>query len=284
MDVQQTQVLYKNILQKVQALSKTLGSTVDEILRCFPHISANPTYIPTPFGGSVASAIDHTLLKSNGTAQDIETLCEEAVQNQFFAICVNLSRLQQSIQALNRLQSNSDKPHRVKTAVVVGFPLGATSSASKAFETKEAVEAGADEIDMVLNIGKLIDGDLVYVLKDIKAVVEAANGKTVKVILETCLLNEWQIIEACILSVLAKANFVKTSTGFSTGGAKLEDVRLMKLVVGDQALVKASGGVKTFEDAQKMLKYAARIGTSSGVAIVKGSTGQNRGQTPASTY
>jgi len=162
---------------------------------------------------------------------------------------------------------------QTRVAAVIGFSLGAATTQSKAAETAELIQQGADEIDMVINVGFLVDGDKDYVLQDIKAVVEAAGSHTVKVIMETALLTKDQLIDGCLLAVLAGAHYVKTCTGFGGGGASVEDVRLMKQVVGDSALVKASGGVRTYEDAVAMIQAgASRIGTSSGIAIVSGAT------------
>jgi deoxyribose-phosphate aldolase len=207
--------------------------------------------------------IDHTLLKANATQSEIQQLCLEAKTHAFASVCVNPYWVAKCREALN--DSN------VKVCTVIGFPLGASSTLSKASETRIALEQGADEFDMVINIGALKDKQDDVVLKDIRAVVEAAQGKTVKVIIETCLLSEEEKIRACELCVEAKAHFVKTSTGFSTAGATFEDVALMKKTVKGQCKVKAAGGVRSMEDMQKMIEAGAdRIGTSSGVKLVQG--------------
>ncbi len=212
---------------------------------------------------SIPSMIDHTLLKPDATRSMIKKLCNEAIENNFGAICVNPYHVKYCKDLL--------KDSEVKVATVVGFPLGANTKDVKAFETKDAIKNGADEIDMVINIGALKDGDFDTVKDDILAVVEATNGKAlVKVIIETCLLNEEEKKMACKLAMEAGADFVKTSTGFSTDGAKVEDIRLMKLVVGDKLGIKASGGVRDLQAAREMIEAGAtRLGTSSGVKIVK---------------
>lgn len=209
--------------------------------------------------------IDHTLLKQDATKAQILELCKEAREYDFMSVCINPYWIPVAAEAL----TGSD----VKVCTVIGFPLGANATATKAFETREAIAAGAGEVDMVINVGALKDKDDATVEADIRAVVEAAEGTLVKVIIETCLLTEEEKVRACKLSVAAGADYVKTSTGFSTGGATVEDVRLMKETVGDAALVKASGGVRNLEDAKKMIDAgASRIGTSNGVAIVSGET------------
>lgn len=211
----------------------------------------------------IARFIDHTLLKPESQAEQIIKLCNEAKEFGFFSVCVNSSYVSLCKKHLEK--SN------VKIASVVGFPLGAMDTESKAFETSQAIKNGASEIDMVLHIGNLKDKNYDYVRNDIKKVVEAAKGNVVKVIFETSLLNEEEKKMACQLSLEAGALFVKTSTGFSTGGATIEDVTLMKKMVGDKAQVKASGGVRDLETALAMIKAGAtRLGTSSGVLILKG--------------
>lgn len=206
--------------------------------------------------------IDHTLLKADATKAQITQLCEEAKQYDFASVCVNSSWVAYCAAQL----ANSD----VKVCSVVGFPLGAMSTKAKAYEATCVIEDGADEIDMVMNIGALKDKDYALVQSDIEAVVAAAQKHCVKVILETCLLSEEEIVKACELCVAAKAMFVKTSTGFSTRGATIEDVTLMKSVVKDNALVKAAGGVKTYADLEAMVAAgAARIGSSSGVMLMQ---------------
>ncbi|NLI66725.1 MAG: deoxyribose-phosphate aldolase [Tissierellia bacterium] len=208
--------------------------------------------------------IDHTILKPDTKKDEIQALCQEAKEFGFYAVCVN----PYYVSLCKDLLEGS----KVKIATVIGFPLGANTSDIKALETKKAIDDGADEIDMVINIGALKDGDYGVVRDDIKAVVEAAKDRArVKVIIETSLLTDDEKIKACELSLEAGADFVKTSTGFSTGGATVEDVKLMKSVVKDKMEIKASGGVRDFETARKMIEAGARrIGTSSGVKIVKG--------------
>ena len=206
--------------------------------------------------------IDHTVLKADATKAMVAKIIDEAKEYNFASVCVNPTWVAYCAQAL----ADSD----VKVCTVIGFPLGANTSAVKAFETKDAIANGADEIDMVINIGALKDGNTDLVFNDIKAVVDAAAGKCVKVIIETCLLTDEEKVLACQQAMKAKATFVKTSTGFSTGGATVHDVALMKQTVGEQCEVKASGGVKTYQDMQDMIDAGAtRIGTSSGVSLMK---------------
>lgn len=224
---------------------------------------------------NLAGYIDHTILKPEATKQDVLKLCTEAKQYGFASVCVNAY--------YTKLVADALKDSDVKTCVVVGFPLGATFTEIKAHETELAIQNGADEVDMVINIGALKDKDYAVVEQDIKAVVDAAKGKAiVKVIIETCLLTEEEKVKACELSVKAGAEFVKTSTGFSTGGATVEDVALMKKTVGNQALVKASGGVRDFKGAKAMIDAGAdRIGASSGIKIVMH---QDEEATPGGMY
>jgi deoxyribose-phosphate aldolase len=213
----------------------------------------------------VNKTIDHTLLKQNATKQQIITLCEEARTYDFASVCVNPTW----VKTCAELLQGSD----VKVCTVIGFPLGASTTAVKVFETKDAIDNGATEIDMVINIGALKDKHMSLVSEDIRAVKKAAGRHIVKVIIETCLLNEDEKILACKAVVDAGADFVKTSTGFSTAGATVEDVRLMKSIVGSQALVKAAGGVRTYEDLVAMLEAGAdRIGTSAGVQLLNKQT------------
>lgn len=205
--------------------------------------------------------IDHTLLKPEATQDQIEKLCQEAKQYDFASVCVNPYWVSFCKEEL--------KDSDVKVCTVIGFPLGATSSASKAFETAHAIEQGADEVDMVMNIGELLAGHDQAVQKDIEAVVQAAQGKIVKVILETCLLNDAQIERACSLCVKAKADFVKTSTGFNSAGANTHVVEVMKQAVKGQAKVKAAGGVRNQADMDAMIAAGAdRIGTSHGIELM----------------
>ncbi|MBZ4662336.1 MAG: deoC [Caloramator sp.] len=210
----------------------------------------------------VASIIDHTILKAETTPEDVKKVCSEAKENNFASVCINPCYV--------KLAADELKGSNVKVCTVIGFPLGANSSDVKAFETKKAIEDGAQEVDMVINIGMLKAKEYEYVKKDIEAVVNAAKGKAlVKVIIETCLLTDEEKEIACKLSVEAGADFVKTSTGFSKWGAKEEDVRLMRRVVGSEKGVKASGGVHSFEDAVRMIEAGAnRIGASSSLKII----------------
>ncbi|MCX6871360.1 MAG: deoxyribose-phosphate aldolase [Verrucomicrobia bacterium] len=211
----------------------------------------------------LARHIDHTLLKSEARAADVAKLCAEALEHEFWSVCVHGSRVAQAAALLEGSE--------VKVAAVIGFPLGAMDSDAKRYETEVAIDLGAQEIDLVFNIGRLKDGDDRAVFREIRDVVEAAQGVWVKVILETCLLSEEEKIRACSLSVEAGARFVKTSTGFGSGGATVEDVRLMRQAVGSAFGVKASGGIRDTATALAMLEAGAnRLGTSSGVAIVNG--------------
>ncbi|MER2106442.1 MAG: deoxyribose-phosphate aldolase [Solibacillus sp.] len=212
-----------------------------------------------------AAMIDHTLLKPEATRDQIEKICAEAKQYVFASVCVNPTWVKQASQLLAGTE--------VKVCTVIGFPLGANTSTVKAFETKDAIANGAGEIDMVINIGALKAGEFDIVRDDIKAVVDAANGTLVKVIIEACLLTDEEKVKACELSVEAGADFVKTSTGFSTGGATAADIALMRKTVGPDLGVKASGGVRSLEDMKLMIENGAtRIGASSGVAIMNGLT------------
>lgn len=211
----------------------------------------------------LASMIDHTILKPDATQSELAKICEEAKQYHFATVCVNSS----NIPFVARLLKGSG----VKPIAVVGFPLGAATSQAKSFEAKEAIRAGAEEIDMVINIGALKSKDYKTVYEDIKQVVDASKPHLVKVILETSNLNHDEKIAACVLSKTADAAFVKTSTGFGSGGATVEDIELMRRIVGDNMHVKASGGIRTKEDAEAMVKAGAdRIGASASVAIVTG--------------
>ncbi|WP_456444074.1 deoxyribose-phosphate aldolase [Thermococcus sp.] len=215
----------------------------------------------------VAGYIDHTNLKPQATRDDIIKLCDEAVEYGFYAVCVNPYRVKLARDYLRGRKAD------VKVASVIGFPLGATPTEVKVFEARKALEDGADEIDMVINIGALKDGEHDYVRNDIAEVAEVAHekGAKVKVIIETCYLTDEEKIKACELAKEAGADFVKTSTGFGTGGATIEDVRLMRKVVGPDMGVKAAGGIRTYEQALAMIEGGAnRIGASSGVKIVEG--------------
>ncbi len=213
----------------------------------------------------IARLIDHTLLKADASREAVIRLAEEAKQYRFASVCVNPAQVKTAYEVLK------DTPD-VKVCTVIGFPLGATTPEVKAFEAREAIAAGATEVDMVINIGALKDKQDDLVEQDIRAVVEAAKGKALtKVIIETCLLTDEEKERACRLAVKAGADFVKTSTGFSTGGATTADIALMRKTVGPDIGVKASGGVRSLEDVKAMIQAGAtRIGSSSGVSIVKG--------------
>jgi deoxyribose-phosphate aldolase len=211
----------------------------------------------------IAKYIDHTILKPEATVEAVKKLCKEAREYNFASVCVN--------GCYAKLVSTELAGTDVKTCVVVGFPLGAMTKEAKAFETSNAIENGATEIDMVINIGALKDKNYAFVKEDIEAVVNAAKGKAiVKVIIEACLLTEEEKVKACKISNEAKADFVKTSTGFSTGGATKEDIALMRKTVGEELGVKASGGVRDYKTAMDMINAgASRIGSSNSIAIVK---------------
>ena len=212
---------------------------------------------------SLNKYIDHTILKANAMRAQVEKLCDEAAEHEFASVCVNSCWVPLCAE---RLASTG-----VNVCTVIGFPLGAMSTAGKAAEAGAAVADGADELDMVINVGWLVAGEDDLVRDDIAAVVAAAKGRCVKVIIETCLLTDEQKVRACELSVEAGATFVKTSTGFSTGGATEHDVALMAKTVAGRCKVKASGGIHTAAEAQAMIDAGAnRIGTSSGIAIVSG--------------
>lgn len=210
-----------------------------------------------------AKMIDHTILKPDATKEEVKKLCEEAAEYGFCSVCVNSSFVYYCAQQL--------KDCDVKVCTVVGFPLGAMSTDGKVSETVAAIEDGAEEIDMVVHVGMIKSRDWDYVKQDVASVVEAAGGRAVvKVILETCLLTEEEIVTACQICKEAGAAFVKTSTGFSTGGASVKDVALMRKTVGLVMGVKASGGIRTLDKAKAMVAAGAdRLGTSSGVAIVR---------------
>lgn len=220
---------------------------------------------------NLAGYIDHTILKPDATKEQVIKICEEAREYHFASVCVNAYR--------TKLVKEQLEGSDVKVCTVVGFPLGATPKEVKAFETKGAIGDGADEIDMVINVGALKDQDYDCVYEDIKAIVDACGDDAIlKVIIETCLLTDEEKVKACELSVKAGAEFVKTSTGFSTGGATVEDVALMKKTVDGKALVKASGGVRSTADAKAVIEAGAdRIGASAGIAIVEGSDATGSG-------
>lgn len=215
---------------------------------------------------SVSKYVDHTLLKPQASIEDVRKVCDEAKQYNFASVCCNPSYI--------RFVAEQLSGSGVTPCVVIGFPLGATTPEVKAEETNNVIASGAKEVDMVINVGAVKSSDWKLVQRDIEAVVNAAKGRAlVKVIIETCLLTDEEKVKACTVSKQAGADFVKTSTGFSTGGATVQDVRLMRQAVGPSMGVKASGGVKTFADASAMINAGAtRLGTSSGAAIVSGTT------------
>ena len=211
---------------------------------------------------SINKLIDHTLLKAFATEDDIKKLCEEALKYDFASVCVNPANVKLAYSIL--------KDSDVKVCTVIGFPLGANTIEVKAFETNDAVKNGASEIDMVINIGKAKEHNYEYILEEIRSVVDSADGNLVKVIIETCYLDKEEMKEVCHMASLAGANFVKTSTGFGTGGAKAEDVKLMKDSIPLNMEVKASGGIRSLADLELMVGAGAtRIGASSGANIIK---------------
>lgn len=245
-------------------MAQNLDRLVDEIVKeVQDRLLTQGLKIPTnDLRQELAGMIDHTLLKPDATETDVKKLCEEARKYHFATVCLNSAFIPKAAQYL--------KGSSVKPIAVVGFPLGAATTASKAFEAQEAIRNGAQEIDMVINIGELKSNNYKYVLDDIRGVVEASRPHPVKVILETALLDHEQKIVACALSKAAGAAFVKTSTGFGPGGATADDIALMRRIVGPEMGVKASGGIRTTEDAEKMiLAGASRIGASASVAIVE---------------
>jgi deoxyribose-phosphate aldolase len=241
---------------------------------CFDHvghvINAGAERITSTLGGiphdlDIAAMIDHTLLKPDATPDQIAQLCYEARKYGFASVCINPGHV--------KLCADLLRGSNVKVCTVIGFPLGATSPEAKVYETETALRDGATEIDMVINIGALKGGDYTWVARDIRGVVETAHnaGAIVKVIIETSLLTDEEKVTACLLAKQAGADYVKTSTGFAGGGATVEDVALMRRVVGPEMGVKASGGVRTFEEARSMVQAGAtRIGASAGVKIVQG--------------
>ena len=217
----------------------------------------------------VNKLIDHTLLKAFATENDIIKLCNEARQYHFKSVCVNPV----NVSLAAKLLKDSD----VLVCTVIGFPLGANTIAIKEAETIDAVNNGAQEIDMVINIGKAKEHDFKYIEDEIAAVVKAAKGNTVKVIIETCYLDDYEKAEVCKAATLAKANFVKTSTGFGTGGANTHDVAIMKANIAPNMEVKASGGIKTYDDVKALVEAGAtRIGASAGIAIMEAAQKENK--------
>ena len=265
--------LDEKISSRAVALGKRFGVDSSDVQKLFPHLFGRKKGGRQNQTFKLGQYIDHTLLKATATNAEVVKLCKEAEKNNFYAVCVNSSRVEDCKAALAK---GSD----VKIAAVCGFPLGAMDTDSKANEAATAVRLGANEVDMVINVGKLLEGDYLYVLQDIEDVVirsrEVNPAAVIKVIFETCLLTEDQIIDCSIMSVMAGADFVKTSTGFSTGGATPKAVDLMVTTVGNVAEVKASGGVRDGPAATEYVKAGVtRIGTSSGVAIVSGSSGSS---------
>ncbi len=241
-------------IDRIVELAKTYQQNPPEV----------PQALPFPPGKKIAGWIDHTLLKPEATAQQVTVLCQEAAQYQFASVCVN--------PVFVPLAASILKDSGVRVCSVVGFPLGAESSTVKAFQTLSSIQAGAKEIDMVMNIGALKGQAYGLVYNDVRAVVENSHnqGVIVKVILEMALLNPFEKIIACLLCQEAEADFVKTSTGFSSGGATVEDVELMYRLVGRKLKVKAAGGIRTYSDAKSMIYAgASRIGASAGVKIVQ---------------
>ncbi len=209
----------------------------------------------------LARHIDHTLLKPDAVESELVKLCAEAKEHNFFSVCINPSNIEKAKELLEGTDT--------KICTVVGFPLGQMTTEAKSFETNEAILLGAEEVDMVINVGKLKDQDYEYVLEDIRAVVLAAKGVLTKVIIETCLLTDEEKVKACELAKDAGADFVKTSTGFSKAGATREDIALMRKTVGPEMGVKASGGIRTLEDAMGMIESGAtRLGLSASVSIL----------------
>ncbi len=244
------------LFHKKEAVKNVIDSGADRITTSLG--------IPEPVEYDIAKIIDHTLLKPDATLNDVKKLCDEAKQFHFASVCVNPSFV--------KFCHDELKDTDVKVCTVIGFPLGATTTEVKRFESKQAIENGARELDMVINIGMLKSGNYDYVFNDIQQVVLEAKPKRVivKVIIETCLLTDDEKVKACILAKEAGADFVKTSTGFSKGGATTGDVALMKYVVGSSLGVKASGGIRTREDAELMIASGAdRIGASASVKIVQ---------------
>ena len=214
----------------------------------------------------IANMIDHTILKANATLEDVEKLCQEAIDNNFASVCINPCWVKAASQYL---KANKKEDYEVKTCTVIGFPLGANTKYVKVFETVNACENGADEIDMFINIGLAKMGCWDLIEEEVASVVNAAKGKCVKVILENCYLTEEEIQLACEACVRAKATFVKTSTGFGTSGAKVEDVQLMRKTVGENAGVKAAGGIRDKATTLAMIEAGAnRIGCSAGIQII----------------
>ncbi len=261
-----SQVIAESNLSDAGAIRPFSYDAADELISFGAHRigAVGPTCPPKR---ELARWIDHTILKPDATRQEIEKICDEAIEFGFASVCVNPTWVPLVYKKL--------RGHSPKVCTVVGFPLGATFPEVKARETELAVQQGADEIDMVINIGALKSGDYELVEHDIRSVVRAAGRRIVKVIIESCLLTDEEKVKACTLAKIAGANYVKTSTGFSKGGATVKDVALMRKVVGSQMGVKASGGVRSYEEACQMVEAGAtRIGASASVAIVANGSGE----------
>lgn len=269
----------QKIRQRLDGAESTCSASATDCTNCGDCVSRRPEDVerivqlgasrvgtgPNTGGArdGLAGFIDHTLLAPDATQEQLRTLCEEARKHSFYSVCINSS----NVAFCRNLLAGSS----VKVVAVIGFPLGAMSPGAKAYEAREAIQAGAEELDMVINIGELKGRQYALVLEDIRKVVDAGRPKPVKVIIETSKLTQTEKIVACTLSKAAGAHFVKTSTGFGGGGATAEDVALMKEVVGADMEVKASGGMKSAEDVAAMLKAGAtRIGASASVEIVQG--------------
>jgi len=249
-------------------LEKLIETITTEVIESIKKKGLQETYNGgSNYDASYAKYCDHTVLKAYTPQSIVKKFCDEAIKYKFASVCINPVHV--------GFVSNQLKGTGIYTCCVIGFPLGANKPQVKAFEASEAIKDGAQELDMVINIGALRDGNIELVYEDIKAVTDVAKGRAkVKVIIETCYLNDREKIVACIISKLAGADYVKTSTGFGSGGATVEDVQLMLGVVGDTMRVKASTGIETREDAEKMIKAGAtRLGVSRSVHIVEGDTG-----------
>jgi deoxyribose-phosphate aldolase len=258
--------LTKEVLQRIRGSSgsETAAAPSPSSASTPPSSPENAPQTPGLMPQELARYIDHTLLKPDATEQQVEKLCEEARENGFFSVCVNSCWVELCAKRLR----NSE----VKVCSVVGFPLGAMARRSKGFETRHAVENGADEIDMVINIGALKSKDYALVEEDIRSVLRATRRQTlVKVIIEAALLTDEEKVLACEIAKKAEADYVKTSTGFAGGGATVHDVALMRRTVGEKMGVKAAGGIRTYENAVAMIQAgASRIGASAGVTITRG--------------
>lgn len=273
------------IHQRVRALCKALavdGSSEADIERristTLPHLSLSSPPPQSASQQAVSALIDHTLLRADATVADIQTLCREANDNHFYSVCVNPYYVRAALHSLNELSAPS--PPLVKVAAVCGFPLGCNTAAVKCAEARELRGLGAHEVDVVVNIAALQSGDATYVLHELTQVVQSCQPLTVKVILETALLSDSQIVDGCVLSALAGAAFVKTSTGFNAaGGASVRAVRLMRAVVGDRLGVKASGGIRDHAAARAVVEAgASRLGTSASVNIAAGEAAGDKTQ------